>query len=98
MGLAVFELGSEVRFRATITDYDAKTLFNPDDQTVKLISGSSTVTYGSPVSESTGIFYFSYQTSINDPEGYWYIEWSITKDYITTVSRKKFLVQNSGGD
>jgi len=98
MGLAIFELGSEVRFRATVTDYDAKTLFNPDSQTVTLISGSSTVTSGTPTSESTGIFYFSYQSSNTDPEGYWYVEWSITKSAITTIARKKFLVQNSGAE
>ena len=90
-----FELGSEIRWKALITDYNREK-FDPDSQLITLYCETSSIVTGSPAKLATGEYYYSYQSTSSSPVGVWWIEWQITKGNVTTIKRERFLVVNTG--
>jgi len=91
--IAEFEVGEEIRFKATIYDYDGVTLIDPNSQTITMtIEDTQMFLTSSPTADSTGVYIVSYQSSETDPVGIWTIEWKATIGIKTKIQRNKFRV------
>jgi len=86
-------IGSTVRIRNRIFDFDGVTPLEPDSHEVKIYNaqGELKETITDVETESPGVYYFDY-TIADNPEGHWKVVWKVVKDSITDVEILKFVV------
>jgi len=88
------KLGSTIRIRNKIYDFDGVTPLTPDSQEVKIYDAEGILkeTITDPTLESEGVYYVDFNIE-NSPDGNWKVVWKVTKGTKSDVETKTFLVE-----
>jgi len=87
-------IGSTIRIRNKVYDFDGTTPLEPDSHEVKIYNSQGELkdTLTEVETESAGVYYIDY-TLAGIPDGYWKVVWKVVKDAIVDIARLKFNVE-----
>jgi len=91
-------VGSTVRIRNRVFDFDGITILEPDTQEVKIYDSTGilkkTIENDDVKTESPGIYYIDY-TITGTPDGKWKAVWKVVKGDISDVEVITFIVSDA---
>ena len=90
----MFECGDELRYQATIKDYEGN-LIDPTSQIVSFKMGDKVIDTGEPTRVSVGVYTYIYQSKITDSGGKWILEWKVVYGDATKYARYPILVRHT---
>jgi len=87
-------LGSTIRIKVTLFDYDGKSL-DPDSQEIKIYDSEGTLrkTFDAATYEDAGVYYVDYTIPSDAPTGDWLVIWKIVKGGLPSIDKAYFRVK-----